>query len=35
MLNSVRNAKKQSKAGGESEVVPYSKLEEVCEVHVV
>lgn len=31
MLNSITDMKKQTRAGGESKVVPYSKLEEVCE----
>lgn len=34
MLNSIRDIKKQTRAGGESKVVPYSKPEEVCEVNV-
>lgn len=35
MLNSIGDIKKQSRAGGENEVVPYSKLEEICGVSVV
>lgn len=35
MLHSVRDIKKQTKAGGESKVVPHSKLEEICETNVV